>query len=66
MEKSFQGDKGDGWGRMEAGKLSSGINANTIDFHSALQWRETHVLFFLLSKILIERQMIFVVVLKPR
>ena len=44
IEKSFQGDKGDGWGRMEAGKLSSGINANTIDFHSG---GETHVLFFL-------------------
>ena len=51
---------GEGW---KLGKLSSGINANTIDFHSG---GETHVLFFLFSKILIERHMIFVVVLKPR
>ena len=32
---------GEGW---KLGKLSSGINANTIDFHSG---GETHVLFFL-------------------
>ena len=35
---------GEGW---KLGKLSSGINANTIDFHSG---GETHVLFFFLTQ----------------